>query len=67
MAHPSGDVEREYIAKLEKDLSIEELNYLNSKNFILNGKKSTQKVNKLRAKIYSINMKEETIISKICF
>ena len=58
MAHPSSNVEREYIAKLEKDLSTEDLNYLNSKNFILNGKKSIQKVNKLRDKIYSININE---------
>ncbi|WP_412031315.1 pseudouridine synthase [Metamycoplasma buccale] len=58
MAHPSSQILRTYIAKLEKELTNDELKYLNSQNVILNGKKSIQNVIKLNPLEYKITLSE---------
>lgn len=58
MAHPSSNILREYIVKLEKPLSDEDIKFLNSDNVILESKKSKQKVTKLNDLIYSVILYE---------
>ncbi|PZW01423.1 pseudouridine synthase [Metamycoplasma auris] len=58
LAHPSFQMEREYIATLEKELSEKELKYLNSNFVRLNGKFSRQVVKKIKDKTYSITLNE---------
>ncbi|MBN4089510.1 rRNA pseudouridine synthase [Mycoplasma enhydrae] len=58
LAHPSSEIEREYIVTLEKPLSDKELNYLNSNFVKLNGVFSKQKVTKIKDLVYSIKLNE---------
>ncbi|AZZ65496.1 rRNA pseudouridine synthase [Metamycoplasma phocicerebrale] len=58
LAHPSSNIEREYIATLEKPLSEKDLNFLNSNFVKLNGVFSKQKVTKINDLEYSIKLFE---------
>ncbi|TPR54096.1 pseudouridine synthase [Metamycoplasma neophronis] len=58
LAHPSSEVEREYIVQLEKPLSEKDLSYLNSNFVKLNGKYSRQKVSEIGENKYSVILKE---------
>ena len=58
MAHPSNRIKRTYIATLEKPLSQFDIEKLNGKNFILNGKLSLQNVKLMKGKTYSISLNE---------
>ncbi|WP_330463609.1 pseudouridine synthase [Metamycoplasma gateae] len=58
LAHPSSNIEREYIATLEKPLTDKDLSYLNSNFVKLNGIFSKQKVKKINDLNYSIILNE---------
>ncbi|WP_373435177.1 pseudouridine synthase [Metamycoplasma equirhinis] len=58
LAHPSSKIERQYLVELEKKLSQDELEFLNSKNVKLNGKISKQKVTKISETKYLISLYE---------
>ncbi|MGX9340308.1 pseudouridine synthase [Mycoplasma sp. 4044] len=58
LLHPSKEVEREYIATLQKPLSDSELNFLNSKDVFIEGKRSLQNVTHIQNNDYSVVLKE---------
>ncbi|WP_373597861.1 pseudouridine synthase [Metamycoplasma equirhinis] len=58
LAHPSSKIERQYLVELEKELSQDKLEFLNSKNVKLNGKISKQKVTKISETKYLISLYE---------
>ncbi|BDX52729.1 pseudouridine synthase [Metamycoplasma equirhinis] len=58
LAHPSSKIERQYLVELEKKLSQDKLEFLNSKNVKLNGKISKQKVTKISETKYLISLYE---------
>ncbi|TPE57365.1 rRNA pseudouridine synthase [[Mycoplasma] falconis] len=58
LAHPSSQIEREYLVELEKPLEEKELNYLNSNKVMLNGKPSKQIVKQIGNNKYSIKLRE---------
>ncbi|MGX9388847.1 pseudouridine synthase [Mycoplasma sp. 327] len=58
LAHPSSNIEREYIATLEKPMSEKDLNFLNSNFVKLNGVFSKQTIKHIKDLTYSIVLKE---------
>lgn len=58
LAHPSSNIEREYIATLKKPLSEKELKFLNSNFVMLNNKFSKQTVKKIDDFNYLVKLNE---------
>lgn len=58
LTHPSFGIIREYRARLDEKLDLEQLKFLNGDNVIVNNKKSKQFVNQVGPKSYLIVLKE---------
>ncbi|MBN0919201.1 pseudouridine synthase [[Mycoplasma] gypis] len=58
LLHPSNEIERVYIAKLQKELTSEQLQLLNSNEFFLDGQRSKQNVEKIDDLTYKVTLRE---------
>ena len=58
LAHPSSEIKRIYRARINETLTIKELQYLNSPNVLVNGKKSLQEVQQVENKSYMITISQ---------
>ncbi|QJG67085.1 pseudouridine synthase [Mycoplasma phocoenae] len=58
LLHPSHEIERVYVATLDRALTNEELKFLNSDNVFIDGQRSLQVVESIQDKEYRIKLKE---------
>lgn len=58
LTHPKYEIKRIYKVKLDRDLTSEEIKYLNSNNVIVDHQKSWQKITPLDSKTYQVILKQ---------